>query len=125
MKPKPLDLDKIINSFEADIQSILYVMNKGLPNEETENKEQLMKLLKNLLNQYKQRTKSACEFYLMYKDKPSLFSKEYPELRKKLYECVPLAWLKSNEPDELYDWEDYNEWLFKLAFKSVFKGDKK
>ena len=65
--------------------------------------------------------KSACEFYLRYKDRPDLFEKEQKNLID--YDCR-------------YDWDHtfvilkgnraikYKEWLFKLAFKDVF-GDKK
>jgi len=123
MKSKPLDLDKIINSFEADIQSILYVMNKGLPNEEKENKEQLMKLLKNLLYQYKQRIKSKCEFYLRYKDNPELLIKEHLEYKKdvkRFYDSGRKT--RHREIVGMWSLDEYNLWLFKLAFKI---GDKK
>jgi len=65
--------------------------------------------------------KSACEFYLRYKDRPDLFEKEQKNLID--YDCR-------------YDWDHtfvilkgnraikYKEWLFKLAFKDVLeKGD--
>jgi len=60
----------------------------------------------------KQRLKSACEFYLRYKDKPELLIKEYPEYKEELDEE---GWWFSSE---------YNNWLFKLAFKDVFKEEK-
>jgi len=63
--------------------------------------------------------KSACEFYLKYKDKPlSLYEEiilseeEKEELKTLLDDCIEQG---------LYD--EYDDWLFKLAFKDVFGGD--
>jgi len=63
--------------------------------------------------------KSACEFYLKYKDSPKLLMRDFPEYKKKVdyflegMVITPTAIVK------------YNEWLFKLAFKDVLKGDKR
>ena len=50
--------------------------------------------------------KSACEFYLRYKNNWTLFSKEQPELANKFTYSE-------------YDIMEFNNWLFKLAFKGV------
>ena len=65
--------------------------------------------------------KSACKFYLRYKDRPDLFEKEQKDLIDYDtwdYRHHTFVILKGNRAIE------YNEWLFKLAFKDVF-GDKK
>ena len=64
----------------------------------------------------KQRIKSACEFYLRYKDKPAVLWKEREEYRRNLIKLDKL------ENDYFrFDMDEYNEWLFKLAFRSVMK----
>ena len=70
-----------------------------------------------------ERIKSACDFYLMYKDNPELLIEEYPKYRKKVdsfYETeTELFPYETNRCVFLN--EKYNEWLFKLAFKGVLK----
>ena len=85
--------------------------------------------------------KSACEFYLRYKDKPESLIKEHLE-----YEKVKI-WIYKNDPtyvDEaktireiieeiewdndlgdvnIFHMEKYNDWLFKLAFKDVLEEE--
>jgi len=63
-------------------------------------------IIKEPLEKFKQRLKSACEFYLRYKDRPDLLRKE----QKFNYEKKGIQTL-----------DKYNTWLFKLAFKDVFK----
>ena len=116
MKPKPLNFDEIRQIIEDEI-SISAVIEK-----------------------IKQRIKSACEFYLKYKDKPELLLKEYPEYSEKE---IPI--LDSfDEPEDKVTFEEYirillkldindfgeycrqvengyNDWLFKLTFKDVFE----
>jgi len=70
------------------------------------------------------RIKSACEFYLRYKDNPKLLIEEYPEYEKEIE--------KFNSDKHLYQefdkytavsLKEYNEWLFRLAFKDVLEND--
>jgi len=94
--------------------------------------------------------KSACEFYLRYKCSPELLIKEHPELKKELFEFLN-AWNERSkrlttldiiDMDELleeikqsieqgdflsplFPWKEYEEWLFKLAFKDVFEGEQR
>ncbi|MCD6434794.1 MAG: hypothetical protein J7L15_00150 [Clostridiales bacterium] len=68
--------------------------------------------------------KSACEFYLKYFNKPKVFVKENPEYEQDLDKFI----LDRLSPDafkydlEFFDYDGYNEWLFKLAFKDVLDG---
>jgi len=86
----------------------------------------------------KQRIKQAVAFYERYKDKPELLVKEYPELKGELrrfgldvniIESISSkdseVWVlaKSYTAFKHFDKEKYQEWLFKLAFKSVL-GEK-
>jgi len=67
----------------------------------------------------KQRIKSACEFYLKYRDKPELFAKEREEHEvrqyirevEKILDHKNFYWVMG----KLAKFE-YNDWLFRLAF---------
>ena len=78
-----------------------------------------------MLKELKQRIKSACKFYLRYKDDPSLFwdeQKEYRKLLKKDLGHIIIRWETMKRFRDSRD--KYNDWLFKLAFKDVFEdGD--
>jgi len=85
-----------------------------------------------IIKRLKTRLKSACEFYLEWRNDPKLFINWYED-KKKVDEL--LKFLEHHFGDEWYDNYDnepcvkekivskYNEWLFKLAFKDVL-GDK-
>jgi len=93
------------NTFECSLFLEEYLKNKD--------KKQF---LKRKISKLKQCLKSACEFYLRYKDKPELLIKEHSEYKKELSSnLLPIY--------KLSYWErlKYNEWLFKLTFKDVFK----
>ena len=84
--------------------------------------EQAIPGMRNAIIQKKQRIKqileyhikSACEFYLRYRNNPDLFARErllyrnvIPKLRK-----------------EWHNWEEqYDKWLFKLAFRDILEGE--
>jgi len=85
----------------------------------------------------KQRLKSACEFYLRYKDNPELLIKEHPEYKEELNKYF--SSIVDDYDEKIYNnWmadlhtytfggqviNDFNVWLFKLAFKDVFKEGK-
>jgi len=88
----------------------------------------------------------ACEFFLRYKDNPELLIKEHPEFKEEVERIKNryfgyLETLKKNYPEPVKIENDcitiitglikeeisisrayltdYNEWLFKLAFKGV------
>jgi len=63
--------------------------------------------------------KSACEFYLKYKDKPELFRKEQPQYLDDFCNGVISKIVLNTETKTKDIIPKYNEWLFKLAFKEV------
>jgi len=149
MKPQPLDLkemnklaDEIIEMF-CIIDDRPYPESTGVWGMDTElfsadeNETARDKARKEVIKKFKQRLKSTCEFYLRYKDKPELFWEEQQdnlnnkEKRGFLTFDDRLRGLPEEEDrdgwdsyDELEIIQDYNSWLFKLAFKNVL-GDKK
>jgi len=121
MKPEPLDLD------------IERRLIKGISKTSTWTTDEVISfvndVLKTNLNDLKQHIKSACEFWLRYKNNPELLWDERKEYRKQMKE-LPIMWfdikIKGDVWFENEDIDVYNEWLFKLAFGDVFKeGDKK
>jgi len=142
MKPEPLNLEKIKERW-IDLETTLsFVEESGflttLEEDSKEFKERdeiitnirelVNEQLEDLFNEVKQRLKSACEFYLRYKDNPELLIKEQSWILELEYE--------GNRIDDVLDYgagcwqavwgEDikkYNEWLFKLAFKDVIKNE--
>lgn len=122
MKPKPLDLEEMVDTIFTTILNF-YGHARG------EFRDVLKK-------EIKQRIKSACEFYLRYKDEPEELLKDFPELSNKKIALLdifdePLKFVtlrKFIEIIENLDYDvyvrqidnSYNEWLFKYAFKSVF-----
>ena len=74
----------------------------------------------------KQRLKSACEFWLKYKDNPLLLCEEKPEYKKE-FEPFTTAFKSSAFSSQKLKWilDKYNDWLFRLCFKSVLEDDKK
>ena len=61
--------------------------------------------------------KSACEFYLRYRDSPELFVEEYPEYTELLNQ--EFGYIKETKKEiviKRFNYYLYNEWLFKLAF---------
>lgn len=75
----------------------------------------------------KQYIRAACNFYLKYKDKPKLLGWDYPlfidrinEIHKKRIEAEEALGPNYKPSNTFID--EYNEWLFKEAFKSVLRG---
>jgi len=77
------------------------------------------KIWNNMKDWFLIRIKSACEFYLEYKDKPELLVKEHLKYEKE----VKNKFYHPNVIDtySLWSYDKYNEWLFKIAFKEVLK----
>ena len=122
---KPLDLDSETKIPENELaQSCFEMILRALISDEKEfdTKEEALDCIFSLLDEFKDdiknQIKSACEFYLKYKDKPDAFSKEQFPLRWKFY---PKTWRYVLKEGDGYI--DYNNWLFKEAFKSVL-GEK-
>ena len=111
-KPEPLNGKIYINAYECEEDMI--IANK-------ENIKQHIECIGEnpLLICKLEDIKSACEFYLRYKDKPYLLMKEQGiELdlsRKDDIEYV-VRTIEGN-------YESYSEWLFKYIFWSVMKDE--
>ena len=133
MEPKPLDLE--------DVRKEVFKWIVGGPANEAE------EFFDFVMCEVKQRIKQACEFYLKYKDNPRLLVEDYPEFEEKIKEmewipnldferCAKEEFIEKGNCDicplkvrcwegqiikNEYFKENYNEWLFKLAFKEVLK----
>jgi len=138
-KPQPLDLGKIK-------KEVLDEYCGGIPFDEIEEfqlePEQIEKIIEITIYRIKQQIKSACKFYLRYKDKPELLVKEHPELKTLIEKLFDIEGKLRNDGTILrnildkfglskitlsksiyYDHKKYNEWLFKLTFKDVFEDE--
>jgi len=149
MKPKPLDLEEdeiqkrvkeilknredykyLYDIFENFLQKSKSNLNNGFvlfPNQEEQISIDILALfelsVKETIKEITQRLKSACEFYLRYKDKPELLKKE----QKIEFKLKSEIWAKKRVFNFVRNGKkyiDYNEWLFKLAFKPMFEGVK-
>lgn len=121
MKPKPLDLEKEEFKMDEVTEASYSTILRALMNDEKEvdTTEEALDIIGDFINglkdDLKQRIKSACEFYLRYKDKPDLFGTEHPEYFEEMLGYAILTNKGNFKPTK-----KYNEWLFKLAFKDVY-----
>ena len=114
IKPQPLDLE-VEHIFVNDLaEATINMIIQGLTTKEqiVDSKEEAITLIFDLVQEIvnveiKQRLKSACEFYLRYKDNPELLINEHPKYEKEIQKL----WKNKNFT------ATYNDWLFKLAFK--------
>ena len=134
-EPKPLDLDSETKIPENELaQSCFEMILRALISDEKEfdTKEEALDCIFSLLDEFKDdiknQIKSACEFYLKYKDKPKLLGRDYPLFIDKIDE-IYRRHIEAEEalgpnlrPNNTFI-DEYNEWLFKEAFKSVL-GEK-
>jgi len=113
IKPQPLDFeglkDEILNEFAKWYSSNFKTWKEMIEfygtGDETE-----PKVVDISIKKIKQRIKSACEFYLRYKDNPELFAEEQFEK----FEFKILGnFVETKNGKKI----KYNEWLFKLAFQ--------
>ena len=130
VNPEPLNLEEI-NKADIISQAIVNSFAKCEWQESMPLGAIHLEALKLFENEVKRRIKSACEFYLEWRNDPKLFINWYED-KKKVDEL--LRFLEHHFGDEWYDDYDnepcvkekivlkYNEWLFKLAFKDVL-GD--
>jgi len=138
-KPAPMDLNNFIEEIYKKIKKRIkdrYKPNKFADEwidifKDFENIDNELEILELIIEEVRQRIKSACNFYLRYKDNPELlidelyyYTNQYSDTYKKLKLEIK-KWInkikESYEDSEMYD--KYNEWLFRLAFKSTL-GDK-
>ena len=130
MKPEPLDLEELADEIiRVEYPTYEQTTIPQMKNSIIRKKQQIKFILE-------QRIKSACKFYLRYKDKLELF---WLEQQDKLNDKEKTEFLTFDDKlrglpekmdrdgwdycDELEIIQDYNEWLFKLAFKDVMKND--
>ncbi len=126
---KPLDLEELADELIRKEYPTYDSPNTPLPT-----RNNIIRLKERIRLELEQHIKSACEFYREWWNNPKILimwfedKRRVNELIKFLEQCFGETW------QEQYDYlEDkrvqiilkYNEWLFKLAFKSVFKGDEK
>ena len=113
MNKKELDLDRMVD----EVIRVLYPTYEqailGMKNAIIQKKQRIRQILEYHI-------KSACEFYLRYKDKPALFSDEQFTIDWK-YDRLTGTYIV--ELGNRYT--EYNYWLFKLAFKSVLDEELK
>ena len=102
MNPEPLNKQKIKTTLE-----IKRLKQGSLDNEHRFGSIKWVKL---------RDIKSACDFYLKYKNRAKKFITDFPEYAENI---VLIVGVYADEKRMA----DYNEWLFKLAFKDVFEGD--
>jgi len=149
MKPKPLDLE--LKNLRKFAESRIECAEKELAKTEYDNSDwdsideitkdktdafnlgrnvamrNLMKILLRIIDEtekeIKQRIKQACEFYLRYVGSPSLFIVENPSFKEEVKSMFLDDYSTTKYGTKIWRLEQYNEWLFKLAFKSVFDGD--
>jgi len=136
MKPKPLDLEDLasieheqwiewskavageVSRDRAKRWEAYWIPYKQLPDGV---KEQDRAYAKKVL----ERIKSACEFYLKYKDNPKQLVQEQEDI---LDLSDTQTQFLVRQKDSFYTETailEYNEWLFKLAFKDVFREESK
>jgi len=112
MKPKPLDLEKLADEvIRVEYPTYEQTAIPQMKNAIIRKKQQIKWILEHYL-------KSACEFYLRYKDKPKLLILERPKYKEEVEKMITN--LVTEEFMEDYEvLSKYNSWLFKLAFKDV------
>ena len=73
------------------------------------------------ISSVRQQVKSACEFYLRYRDNPELLAKEHPEFHiiSEILEAIKMI---NSECKAL---SYYNRELFKFTFSDVLKEEEK
>jgi len=140
----PLDLGDVEGKILSEIKREIRLYAGGGDEwmdlyEEFEGLNNTFRILEIAVNVFKQRLESACGFYLRYKNNPELLVKERPGEHLCLRElCLfyidkrcSLDYTLCRFPACVYfsheniDKDEYNEWLFKLAFRDVLGDDEK
>ena len=124
---KPLDLEEIekaiLNYFDIEKERLLKEERPDLDAYFAGRKDECSVMRRtirtHLKKEIKKYIKATCEFYLKYKDKPALFSDEQFTIRWG-YDRGTGTYIV----DLGNEYTEYNEWLFKEAFKSVLEEKK-
>jgi len=123
MKPEPLNL-KDLRERIRDL-TILYSTAR-----EEGDEEEHKRVVNEILLFFKQKIKSACEFYLRYWREPGLLVEEHPEYKKDVLKLKRDAIFEVDGLIEDVEQIEgpfaalYIEWLFRQAFKDRLEGDK-
>ena len=96
-KPQPLDLIQTGKNFLEDfakeiLKEVKKELNEKYPQKEIVAHAKIYTFIRKLVDDIKQCLKSACEFYLRYKDKPKLLIKE--QIKKVTRMFVPYKKLR-------------------------------
>jgi len=120
MKPEPLNLEELSEHL-ADIVFNFYGHGRG------EIKTAFKKVITH-------RIKSACEFFMQYRNNPEFLYNEYELLTEEEKAELERFIERLSESANSYEtdcasvindiMDDYNEWLFKLAFADIFRKEK-
>jgi len=112
-KPQPLDLEMLIIDLTNSLFHFYGLVDKGY-------KQALEGIIRKHI-------KSACEFYLRYKDNPRLFLAKESDSKYVFNYIRKIENILNHKNPSYIAWKlasfDYNEWLFKLAFKDVFEAE--
>ena len=107
MNEQPLDLEKlreeIVNMVDYWNEDTSLMRNEGI---------------EAIMRKVEQHIKDACEFYLRYKDKPELFTKEQFPIDWKFH-LKTQRFVVRRKDRYVY----YNYWLFRKVFGSVFSKE--
>jgi len=115
-KPEPLDFEEVYKKIREWAIKNGQVSYEGATIQITPTPKEITK---KTIEEIKQRIKSACEFYLRYKDNSNLLINEHPEYeRENIVDCALIEPIEETRAK-------YNDWLFKLAFKDIFNKDDK
>jgi len=124
------------NELEEQLQEVIKMKPQPLSLKEIDKDKIIEEAIKEILNnaidtfkqEIKQRIKSACEFYLEYKDDPNKLIKDFPYLKNQSIDGFPEDTVEEVAKIKGYDIDvylmQYNEWLFKFAFKEILEDDK-
>ena len=118
---KPLNLEKTKSEIKKEVLEWLYKDIKR------PDKYLVSLAIAHAVRKSFERVKSACEFYLRYKDNPELLIEEHPEYEEELMNQFLFKYRNTldrlTEIQTFYKWK-YQEWLFKQVFKEVLKNEK-
>jgi len=117
---KPLNLEKTKSEIKKEVLEWLYKDIKR------PDKYLVSLAIAHAVRKSFERVKSACEFYLRYKDNPELLIEEHPEYEEELMNQFLFKYRNTldrlTEIQTFYKWK-YQEWLFKQVFKEVLKNE--
>jgi len=127
-KPQPLDLkpEDLHNWYlEATKKLNPKSYNKEAQKPYRELSEEQKFIDKFIRKKILQRIKSACEFYLRYKDNPRLFLAKEADSKTVISYIREIQNVLGYKNPHYIAWKlakiDYNEWLFRFVFKDVLE----